>query len=102
MSGFYIPALRVSTNYFVTTTLDMEVDSDHCNDYFDVAAVAKSTNGRCCHGEHELYLQRLMLGGTNAIFREENVSVTSSHDNMATVLVAGHTIVCIVCALMIR
>ena len=34
-----------------------EVDSDHCNDCFGVAAVAKSTNGGCCCGEHELYLQ---------------------------------------------
>ena len=36
------PALRV-TNNLVITTLAMEVDSDHYNDCFDVAAFAKST-----------------------------------------------------------
>ena len=50
------PDLRVSTN-LVITTLVVEVYSDHCNYCFDVAAVAKSTNGGCYYGEYELYLQ---------------------------------------------
>ena len=63
MGSADIPALSVSTNLGITTLLAVEVDSDHWNAWFDVAAVAKSTIGRWCHIEHELYLQWLNFWG---------------------------------------
>ena len=53
------------------------------------------------HEPHELYLQWLMLEGANAIGREGNVIVMSSHADADDVVVNGRTIVCIVCAPMI-